>query len=118
LFAVTALLSVALIGSVTRAEGVRVPNAFMTGQMYLALSASERAAYVMGLVDGVFIGPLFGASEESITALQSCLQKRNNIQIAAILTKYIRDRPEQWHEGAHMLFNARMLELCPEIKER
>ena len=110
LFVLTALLSVALAGSVSRAEGVRVPNAFMTGQGYLALSAHEQGTYIMG--------PLFGASEHTVLGLQSCLQERNNIQIAAILSKYIQDRPERWHDGAHMLLYSRMLELCPGIREQ
>jgi hypothetical protein len=61
----------------------------MTGQQYLALPANSRAAYVMGLVDGIFIGPLFGASEAAVIAVQDCLKERNNVQIAAILSKYI-----------------------------
>jgi hypothetical protein len=115
LFVLTAMLSVALMGSVSRAEGVRVPNAFMTGQQYLALSASSRATYIMGLLDGIFVGPLFGASEARVLAVQTCLQGRNNVQIAAILSKYIQDKPERWHEGANTLFYSRMVELCPEI---
>ena len=115
-FALTATVSVALVGSVSRAEGVWVPNAFMTGQQYLALSASQQGAYVMGLIDGIFVGPLFGASERRIQALQDCLQQHNNIQIGAVLSKYIQDRPERWHEGAHSLFYSRMLQLCPSVK--
>ena len=118
LFVLTATLSIALAISVSRAEGVRVPNAFMTGQGYLALSDHEQGTYIMGLIDGISIGPLFGASEPRVLGLQSCMQGRNNIQIAAMLIKYIQDRPERWHEGAHSLFYSRMLELCPEIKER
>ena len=118
LFVMTALLSVALTGSISRAEGVLVPNGFRTAQEYLELSEDQRVAYVMGLVDGIFIGPLFGASEARVKALQSCLQESDNIQIAAILSKYIQDKPERWHEGANMLFNSRMLELCPGIREQ
>ena len=106
------------MGSVSRAEGVWVPNAFMTGQEYLALSESSRTAYVMGLLDGIFVGPLFGASEARVKALHNCLQEHNNVQIAAILSKYIQDQPERWHDGAHVLFYSRMLELCPGVKPK
>jgi len=116
LFVLTAMLSVVLMGSVLRAEGVQIPNAVRTGQQYLELSASDRATYIAGLIDGIFIGPLFGASDARVAALQSCLQGQNNVQIAAILSKYIKDRPERWHEGAHALFYSRMLELCPGIR--
>jgi len=115
-FALIAAVSVAVVGSVSQAEGVWVPNPFLSGQQYLALSASERTTYIMGLVDGIYIGPLFGASETRVKALQSCLQQRTNVQIAAILSKYIQDQPERWHDGAHALFYSRMVELCPEIK--
>jgi hypothetical protein len=113
-FALTAAVSV----SVSLAEGVQVPSAFITGQKYLALSFVDQRTYVTGLLDGIFAGPLLGASEPRVLGLQSCLQDHTNDQIAAILTKYIKDRPERWHEGAHALFYSRMLELCPGVKER
>jgi hypothetical protein len=100
--------TVALAGN-----GVRVPNAFVTGQQFIGLSESARTQYVMGLIDGIFVGTLFGASEARVAALQSCLMGRNNIQVGSILLKYVQEHPEQWHEGAHALFYQRMIALCP-----
>jgi hypothetical protein len=117
-FAFTLLASVTLMGSVSRAEGVRIPNPFTTGQQFLDLSESYRTAYVMGLIDGVYIGPLFDASQATVGALQQCLLGRNNRQIAAMLSKYIRDRPERWHEGANAMFYSLLFELCPGVRPK
>jgi hypothetical protein len=60
-FAFTLLASVTLMGSVSRAEGVRIPNPFTTGQQFLDLSESYRTAYVMGRVssDGRRVAAMF-----------------------------------------------------------
>jgi hypothetical protein len=119
LFALTATVSIALIGSVSRAgDWVAIPQSLMTGQKYLALSETHRTAYVVGLVDGISVGLAFDASEARVDALHQCLVGRSTSQMGAILSKYIQDRPDRWHEGAHMLFYSRMLELCPGVKPK
>jgi hypothetical protein len=107
-----------LVGNKAGAEAVQIPNAFVTGQKFISLSEADRVHYVMGLVDGIFLAPLYGGSESEVFALQTCLKGRNNVQIAAILLKYIRDQPENWHEGAHTLFSRRLLSLCPATKSQ
>jgi hypothetical protein len=93
---VTAIIlcaALAVVGNAVRAEGVRVPSAFITGQEFVGLSESSRTQYVTGLIDGIFISVLFGASPTRVGALERCLGGQDNKQIGATLLKYIQDRP-------------------------
>ena len=114
-FAFTATVSIALMGSVSQA--VELPESGVTGQYYLAMSANERASYMLGLTDGVFSAPLFGASEARVHAVQQCLMLQgNNVQAGAVLWQYIQARPQRWREPAYVLFYSLMFDLCPGVK--
>ena len=45
------------------AQDVRLHNGMGSGQDYLRMPETERPAYVMGLVNGLFVSPLFGINE-------------------------------------------------------
>jgi hypothetical protein len=115
-------LHVALIAAWTtvvqpgKAEQIVVPKSFITGEGYIHMDENGRAQYVMGLFDGLMAGTLFGASPARIKAVQGCNVGWSNIQLAEILRKYINERPEDWHLGAHILFYNRMIELCPQAR--
>ena len=63
----------AIAGNDVRAQGVRLPSAFITGQAFAGLPENARTQYVTGLVDGIFVAVLFGASQERVSALERCL---------------------------------------------
>jgi hypothetical protein len=110
---ITTWISIALPG---RAEEVTVPNSFVTGESYMRMDQSGRSAYVAGLLDGLMVSTLFGAAQDRIKILQVCNVGRKNSQLAEVLYIYIKERPEYWHWGAHILFHNRMLELCPQAR--
>ena len=45
----------AIAGNDVRAQGVRLPSAFITGQALAGLPENARTQYVTGLVDGIFV---------------------------------------------------------------
>jgi hypothetical protein len=45
----------AIAGNDVRAQGVRLPSAFITGQAFAGLPENARTQYVTGLVDGIFV---------------------------------------------------------------
>src|SRR5262249_31789685 len=97
----------AIAGNDVRAQGVRLPSAFITGQAFAGLPENARTQYVTGLVDGIFVAVLFGASQGRVSALERCLGGQDNKQIGANLLKYIQERPGEQHEGARPLGRAR-----------
>lgn len=92
---------------------VTVHDGFITGETYLKWDKSYQDAYVMGIVDGMFLAPLFGAPERNVTWLEHCLVGMSDTQVAAILAKYLRDHPERWHESVHVPMYSAMKDICP-----
>jgi hypothetical protein len=76
---------------------VYISDGFMKGQDYLDMDAAQKRAYAMGVVNGMLLAPAFDAPEEKVDWLRTCAVNMSDEQVAAILTKYLRDNPAQWH---------------------
>lgn len=92
--------------------GTRIHQGFLTGQQYLDADVSVRRGYAMGILDGLFISPLAGASSERLMSLGDCVENMNDDQIEAIFSKYLREHLERWHQSAHGAFFGAMLDIC------
>jgi hypothetical protein len=86
---------------------------FISGQQYLAMDERSKRGYAMGLIDGMFIAPIFGAPQSKLDRFGKCTGGMTDEQVAAILTKYLREHPAHWHESAHTQMYAALLEACP-----
>jgi hypothetical protein len=53
----------------------------------------------MGFLDGMFMAPLFGAPDDKklLNTIGKCAVGMNDVQLAAIVDKYVRSHPEHWH---------------------
>ncbi len=101
----TAILLIACIPgySHSQKETVTISPGFLKGKDYLDMGASEKRAYAMGAINGMTVAPMLGASEEKVTWLRTCIVNMNDEQVAAIMTKYVRDHPSEWHYGMNVL---------------
>ena len=95
------------------AKDVRIHNGMGTGQDYIGIPESTRPTYVMGLVNGLFLSPLFGASRQNIVWLETCLEEKTGTQIAEILSQYIEQHPTELREQLHAASYRALLQACP-----
>jgi hypothetical protein len=115
----TTLLLLVLLSGLTgtqeaqAAHTVQIHNGMGTGQDYLQMPEPERPAYVMGLVNGLFLAPLFGASRASSAWLETCLEERSGKQIAELLTQYLGQHPTEQQEQLHAATYRALLQACP-----
>lgn len=93
---------------------IRIHSGFLSGEEFLNLGPGERWVYVEGLIDGIFLAPLYGAPKERVKVVEDCVVGMTNHQIAAMLEKYLRDRPEIWNEGAHTVASRMLFVKCNE----
>jgi hypothetical protein len=84
-----------------------------TGQDFMGMPESTRPTYVMGLINGLFLSPLFGASRQNIAWLETCLEEKNGTQIAEILSQYIEQHPTELQEQLHAASYRALLQACP-----
>ena len=76
-------------------QTVKISPGFFTAKDYLDMTDTERRAYVTGQVNGMLVAPFFGAPENNLSWLKTCSSKMSDEQLASVLTRYIRDQPNQ-----------------------
>ena len=88
-------------------QTVKISPGFFTGKDYLDMSDTERRAYVTGEINGMLVAPFFGAPEENLNWLKTCSGKMSDEELATILTRFIRDQPNQMQQNLNVVtFNA------------
>ncbi|MBC8231411.1 hypothetical protein H8E77_17805 [bacterium] len=89
---------------------VIVHKGFATGRDYLKMNDAQKRAYAMGAINGMLLAPLFGAPKDRVKWFESYVEKMTDDQVAAILTKYVKDNPGRWHDGLHILTYSAIIE--------
>ena len=84
-------------------EGTIVHGGFGTGSAYLKMTKAEKWAYAMGAVNGMHNAPIFGAPENRTKWFDDFVAGMTNDQVAAIITKFLNDNPDRWHEPLNLL---------------
>ena len=93
LLALVALIAV--INVYGTQQTVKISPGFFAAKDYLDMSDTEKRAYVTGQMNGMLVAPFFGAPEENLSWLKTCSAKMSDEQLASLLTRYIRDQPNQ-----------------------
>ena len=111
--AATAVILIFPFGAVTQEDDSRfVPQGYITGQRFLELQRNERLWAASGAIDGLLGATQFGAPLTRVMKLRNCLQDRNNGQVVAMIERFVRDRPEQWHVPFALLVSEAMATGC------
>lgn len=100
---VFALIIVAVLGPPAVAEDVWIQNGFGTGHDFMNMTEIERRAYAMGIVNGVTLAPLFGATQQQLAWFDAYTDTMSDRQVARIIFEYIADNPQSWAEQLHVL---------------
>jgi len=98
------------------AKPVFVAGGYGTAKEFNDFSASEKHAYAVGLINGLAVSGLLGADEEKLQILHSCIHPMESTQVAAILDKYIKDHPEEWHLPLAVQSYSALRGACPDLK--
>jgi hypothetical protein len=72
-----------------------------------------------GMIDGMYLAPMFDAPDEDkyLVRIRRCVTDGDltNTQIAAIVTKYVKKRRDEWQAGANVVAYQALREVCPTI---
>jgi len=106
------LIALAFVTVSANQQTVKISPGFFSGKDYLDMSDTEKRAYVTGEINGMLVAPFFGAPEENMAWLKTCSVKISDEDLAAILTRFIRDQPAQMQTNLNVVtFNA-LREAC------
>jgi len=93
-------------------QKVSISPGFFSGKDYLDMTETERRAYATGAINGMLVAPLFGAPEENLNWLKTCTSKMSDEQLAAILSQYVRDQPNQRQANLNVATFTAMRDAC------
>jgi len=106
------LALIAFAGVYANQQKVKISPGFFTGKDYLDMSDTEKRAYVTGSINGMLVAPFFGAPDENLNWLKTCTGKMSDEQLAATVTRFVRDQPTQDANLNILTFGA-LREACP-----
>lgn len=93
-------------------QEVVIKTGFVTGNQYRVFSATEKQKYAIGLLDGIFLSPFYGADKKKLEEVEQCVTDMSDGQVAAIFDKYISENPGRWHESMNVLAYVALLRAC------
>jgi hypothetical protein len=87
-------------GGINTPRGIStyVPGGIGSGEEYLEkMTARDKSMYAMGALNGMVVAGFFGAPEKCTKWLEDYTKGMTPEQLAAIITKYLKDNPGDWH---------------------
>jgi hypothetical protein len=98
-------------------QGISVKSGFLTAEEFTHMNDQSQHDYAMGVVDGLLLALLFGAPRawndgQKIGALGDCITGMSSKQVAAIISKFVRDHPERWNDSMHAVAFTAMTHAC------
>ena len=96
-----------------------VRSGYLSAGKYLTLKPDTQAVYMAGMIDGMYLAPMFDAPDEDkyLVRIRVCVTDGDitNTQVAAIVTKYVKRRPDEWHASANVVAYQALREFCPAL---
>ena len=93
--------------------GVRIKAGFITGNQYRGYANVLQRRYVMGVVDGLFLAPIFDVPKERLAWLENCVVGKTDDQVTTIVNQYLNKNRVRWREPMHVLVYAGLRDACP-----
>jgi hypothetical protein len=106
---------IALVAFVTvypKQQTVKISAGFFAGKDYLEMTDNEKRAYATGAINGMLVAPFFGAPDENLNWLKTCSAKMSDEQIAGVLTRYIREQPNQMETNLNVVTFTAIRDAC------
>jgi len=90
---------------------VLIHNGFITGTQYNSLS--DKRTYLMGVMDGFLMAPIFSGEKINLKWFTNCLEGMDTDQVQAIVDKYMSENPVRWKDTMHTIIYTAFIKVCP-----
>lgn len=117
LFFITLIYSAgsSIMAQTSKDQGVIVGRGFINGNNFISNTISKKA-YVTGVIDGFYAGQMIN-NDKAFYWLKKCTEGMTNTQITAIVDKYLKNHPEEWHDYMNILVYKSLVDVCPRNKK-
>lgn len=92
--------------------GPRIVGGYVTGRGYVDMDGLEKKAYLMGLLEGMFLAPAFGGREENMKWLLDCTKDVGLTDFRRYLFEYIMKRDELMENQSPLKAYRAVRDLC------
>ena len=92
-----------------------IKKGFYNGNDFRNKSSTLRLYYVMGVLDGLMAGQLID-TDDDLNWLSGCISGMTNEQVRAIVEKYLKAHPEEWHQNMNVLVVRALMNVCPPMR--
>lgn len=102
----------------TPSPRIFVPGGFVDGNTYQRYSPVQRQIYVQGVFDGIFYAPVIAGKDlPRSVKLHDCAvsHNMNDVQIVAIVDKYMAEHPERWGDPMSIIAHTAMILACRKL---
>jgi hypothetical protein len=93
------------------------PGCYKAGD-FLDLSFETQRAYAAGFVNGLFASLSLGADNSAVSALAHCTEGMSDDEVAEIIGKYIKERPDAWDLELNAESINAIARWCPKLKTK
>lgn len=116
--AVTVLVLLCFVGTgITAKDGVMVYSGVYDGNFYLQQDEPSKLQYITGVYDGIQLAPLFGAPEDNMGWVYKCCVGMTNLQLKAIVERFMKDNPQRWHDQMNILVYSALIDACKKYRK-
>jgi hypothetical protein len=91
-------------------------SAYMDAGDFSELSEATKTGYAMGIVNGQMASIILGAQDDKLKQLEKCTHEMQARQVAAIVEKYIKEHPEDWHYPLTVESWKAFARMCPALE--
>ncbi|MDS0858136.1 hypothetical protein NUV25_10490 [Burkholderia pseudomultivorans] len=105
-------------GAQSPSPRIFVPGSFVDGNKYQQYSPVQRQVYVQGVFDGIFYAPVVAGKDlPRAVKLYDCAvsHNMNDVQIVAIVDKYMAGHPERWGDPMSVIAHTAMILACRKL---
>lgn len=74
---------------------------YVNGNLWQKMAPPEQNAYLLGVLD--ILNFEFSSEPQKAQAFGKCLSERTNVQMLAMVNKFIDDNPDKWHNSMPLL---------------
>lgn len=101
------------VAAANQPSPIEFHHGYMTGNTYRDMSANAQQGYVIGVIDGMFVAPFFGAKLGARSWLGLCIESgMRTDQLKAIIDKYLDEHPDEWDQDMAAVAYSALVPVC------
>ena len=95
-------------------QEIRIHDGFMKVEDYLHVNRQKQEGYAIGIVDGIMLAPVFGASEkgQKLKSFENCVEGMSDTHVKTIIDAYMEGYSDRWNDPMHAMVLTAIMQAC------